>query len=105
MKRALSLLACGLAPWVSAKEFSSEDIAFFTKEVRPLLEDHCIRCHGGKDSTGHYKVKSGLQLVSRKGIVNGGDHRLDVKVMGGLVKRSMGRDRQQSKKKRYAWAG
>ena len=74
MKRILSVLLGGVVPCLSAKEFSSEDISFFTNEVRPLLEEHCIRCHGGKDSKGHHKVKSGLQLVSRKGIVNGGDH-------------------------------
>jgi len=74
MKRLLGMLACGLASSMSAKEFSAEDISFFSKEVRPLLEEHCVRCHGGKDSKGHYKVKSGLQLVSRKGIVIGGDH-------------------------------
>ena len=74
MKRLLGMLACGIVPGVAAKEFSPDDISFFKEEVRPLLEDHCIRCHGGKDSKGHAKVKSGLQLVSRKGIVLGGDH-------------------------------
>ncbi|MDB4544637.1 PSD1 and planctomycete cytochrome C domain-containing protein [Akkermansiaceae bacterium] len=74
MKRILGMLAFGIVPGLSAKEFSPEDISFFSEKVRPLLEDHCVRCHGGKDSKGHVKAKSGLQLISRKGIVIGGDH-------------------------------
>lgn len=73
-KQILGMLICGFVPCLSAKEFSPEDISFFTKEVRPLLEENCFRCHGGKDSKGHAKVKSGFQMISRKGIIIGGDH-------------------------------
>ena len=73
-KQILGMLICGFVPCLSAKDFSPEEISFFTKEVRPLLEENCFRCHGGKDSKGHAKVKSGLQMISRKGIIIGGDH-------------------------------
>ncbi len=53
---------------------SSADIAFFEKEIRPLLAENCFKCHGGTDKNGKVKVRAGLQLISRKGILQGGDH-------------------------------
>lgn len=52
---------------------SADDIAFFRERVKPLLEEHCIECHGGSDGKGGYKIKGGLQLISRKGLVKGGE--------------------------------
>ncbi len=40
---------------------------FFEKEVRPLLVDHCLKCHGDT------KPKGGLRLTSRTAILKGGD--------------------------------
>lgn len=79
------LSLCGLACFIPAAlgedhqaikhpDFTSEQVAFFTKEVRPLLNEHCIRCHGGKDSKGKVKIRSGLQLISRRGVVLGGEY-------------------------------
>ncbi len=39
----------------------------FTKSVRALLTDKCLRCHGGE------KTRSGLDLSSRDGLLKGGD--------------------------------
>ena len=39
----------------------------FTKSVRALLTDKCLRCHGGE------KTRSGLDLGSREGLLKGGD--------------------------------
>ena len=47
---------------------ASEGIAFFEKEIRPILVERCYECH----STGS-KVKGGLLLDSRLGIEAGGD--------------------------------
>lgn len=58
----------------AATEFSAEDLTFFREEVRPLLEEHCFRCHGGEDENGKVKIRSGLQLISRKGVMIGGEH-------------------------------
>ncbi|MCH2060645.1 MAG: PSD1 and planctomycete cytochrome C domain-containing protein, partial [Verrucomicrobiales bacterium] len=55
-------------------DFSPEEVSFFTKEVRPLLTEHCFSCHGGKDSKGRIKIRAGLQLISRRGLVIGGDN-------------------------------
>lgn len=41
--------------------------ALFRTQVRPLLVDRCLKCHGGD------KVRSGLDLSSREGLLKGGD--------------------------------
>ncbi len=43
------------------------DSAFFEKEVVPILKAHCFKCHG------EGKVRGGLRLTSREGILKGGD--------------------------------
>jgi hypothetical protein len=39
----------------------------FTKHVRQLLLDRCVKCHGGE------KTRSGLDLTTREGLLKGGD--------------------------------
>ena len=48
--------------------FTPEQVAFYEKEVLPLLQRHCFKCHGGEA-----KLKGSLNLTTRKGIVEGGD--------------------------------
>ena len=59
---------------VSHPTFSDEQIAFFGSKVRPILDANCVKCHGGIGSNGKPKVRSGFQIISRKGIVLGGEH-------------------------------
>ncbi|MBC8352502.1 MAG: PSD1 domain-containing protein [Planctomycetes bacterium] len=49
-------------------EHSPEQIKFFQSEVKPILIEHCVRCHGGKGSP-----KGELFLTSRKGLLKGGE--------------------------------
>src|SRR5689334_25173426 len=49
-------------------KFTPEQVAFYEKEVLPVLKEHCLKCHGAEE-----KVKGGLRLTSRKAIVDGGD--------------------------------
>ncbi|MGI9239418.1 MAG: DUF1549 domain-containing protein, partial [Verrucomicrobiales bacterium] len=75
----LSLLAVGHSvaqeePSIEHPQFSPEQVAFFTEKVRPILADNCFKCHGNTDSKGHAKAKGGLQLISRRGLMIGGDH-------------------------------
>ncbi|MFP6769831.1 MAG: DUF1549 domain-containing protein, partial [Planctomycetaceae bacterium] len=44
-----------------------EQVEFFSSKVKPLLVKRCFKCHGGP------KVKGGLHLNSRSGIMKGGD--------------------------------
>jgi hypothetical protein len=59
---------------VTIQAATTEEIQFFKEEVRPILEENCFKCHGGVDDKGHVKIRSGLQLISQKGILIGGDH-------------------------------
>ena len=49
------------------EKVSTEDRAFFEKEVRPLLVKRCFECHGGSEAEG------GLSLASAEGWKHGGD--------------------------------
>jgi mono/diheme cytochrome c family protein len=47
-----------------------EQLAFFESKVRPVLADHCYKCHSAKAE----KIKGGLVLDSRSGVAKGGDN-------------------------------
>jgi hypothetical protein len=51
----------------TAPKFSAAEVQFYHKQVLPILEAHCFRCHKGK------KVRGGLRLDSRSAIMAGGD--------------------------------
>ena len=51
---------------------SSEQFTFFEKKIRPVLVEHCYRCHSTGAAKGG-KVKGGLHLDTRDGIRTGGD--------------------------------
>lgn len=40
----------------------------FTKDVAPLIERHCLKCHGGQNA------EAGLDLTAHAGILKGGDY-------------------------------
>jgi hypothetical protein len=40
----------------------------FARHVRPLLAEHCLKCHGGD------KTRSGLDLTTREALLKGGDN-------------------------------
>src|SRR6516164_529135 len=44
----------------------------FAKEVRPVLMDRCLKCHGGD------KTRAGFDLSTREGLLKGGDNGLTV---------------------------
>jgi mono/diheme cytochrome c family protein len=51
----------------SAQEVSPADLEFFEKQVRPVLVEHCLECHGGK------KQQGGFNLSKRELLLKGGD--------------------------------
>lgn len=46
----------------------ADSVAFFEARVRPILVEHCIRCHGPK------KQKASLRLDSRAGLLKGSEN-------------------------------
>ncbi|QEL19174.1 PSD1 and planctomycete cytochrome C domain-containing protein [Limnoglobus roseus] len=48
---------------------SAEGVAFFEKSIRPVLTEQCYKCH----STQAEKVKGGLLLDTRDGLLKGGN--------------------------------
>jgi cytochrome c553 len=52
-----------------APKFSAGDVAFFEKEVAPVLKAHCTKCHGDDSE----KVKGGLSLATRAAVLAGGE--------------------------------
>jgi hypothetical protein len=50
------------------KKFAAEEVAFFEKEVAPVLQQHCVKCHGGEK-----KVRGNLRLTAREHVLKGGD--------------------------------
>src|SRR5262245_39166591 len=51
----------------SGKQSPAARVAFFEKDVLPLLKANCYKCHGGG------KPRGGLRLTSREAILKGGD--------------------------------
>ncbi len=64
---AVLVLAC-LAGHASA-EPTPEGIEFFEKKVRPVLVEHCSKCHARTSK----KIRGGLLLDSKAGFLKGGD--------------------------------
>ena len=60
---------------------TAEGIAFFEKNIRPVLADKCYECHSSDSG----KIKGGLVLDTREGIRTGGDSGAAV-VPGDLAK-------------------
>ncbi len=68
----LLILALGLMPVIvraQTPKFSTDQIEFFEKEVRPLLSDHCYECHSASSE----KLQAGLSVDSRAALIEGGD--------------------------------
>ncbi|MEJ7637786.1 MAG: c-type cytochrome domain-containing protein [Singulisphaera sp.] len=69
--RRFALLALFLAPttWAEAGGSDEPGTQFFESRVRPVLAEHCYRCHSAKAE----RVKAGLLVDSREGLLKGGD--------------------------------
>jgi mono/diheme cytochrome c family protein len=52
----------------------------FTKEIRQVLTNHCLKCHGGD------KTRAGFDLTTREGLLKGGD--TGIAVVAGKAKES-----------------
>ncbi len=73
-RRAIALLgALALAPLLQALDqspaISPSDLQFFESKIRPLLVERCYKCHSHDAD----KVKGGLMLDTREGLLHGGE--------------------------------
>jgi hypothetical protein len=60
------MLAVLIAPGVAR---AADGVEFFEERVRPLLSEHCYKCH----SASAEKLKGGLLLDTRQAVLKGGD--------------------------------
>jgi hypothetical protein len=59
-----------LLPCAAALGADDADLQFFESKVRPVLVERCFKCHSEKSE----KLKGGLKLDSRAGMLKGGDN-------------------------------
>ncbi len=79
--RLLALGLCGMAAlWplvrssgslAEAPKKAASDGPDFKREVLPILQARCVKCHGA--GKGRHKTRGGLSLLSRAGLLKGGD--------------------------------
>jgi len=69
MKPLLLFPLLALAANAADPKPADEQIAFFEKNIRPVLVKNCYDCHSAKSE----KVKGGLLLDTRDGLLKGGD--------------------------------
>src|SRR5262245_20730406 len=70
MSRLVPVVVVALLAWTpGARCADAEGVAFFEKKIRPVLVEHCYACH----SQGAAKLKAGLHLDHRDGLLKGGD--------------------------------
>src|SRR5687768_9315962 len=70
--RALLLLIAvgGLSPFAIAADLpDAQGIAFFESKIRPVLVEHCYKCH----ATTSEKLKANLKLDTLPNMLKGGD--------------------------------
>ena len=66
-------IVSGMAPGRGlGAEADTRDLEFFERKIRPVLIEHCYRCHSAEaEASG--KLRGGLLLDSREGLRQGGD--------------------------------
>ena len=63
----LLLTACALGFSADEVTFSPTDVLFYEQRVKPILDENCLKCHGGE------KTKADFRITSRGAIVRGGE--------------------------------
>src|SRR5438552_764827 len=63
----LAILFGLLAAGEPSRPAGDVGLSLFTQDVRTILVDQCVKCHGGE------KIKGGLDLTTREGLLHPGD--------------------------------
>ena len=69
LRSSFVVVALSSAALVSAAEFKSEHYEFFEKKIRPVLVEHCYKCHSASSE----KLKGELFLDTKEGMLKGGE--------------------------------
>ena len=69
IKRVLSALAVGSTFCIHTLLSEQSDIEFFETKIRPVFAEKCYSCHSHNSK----KLKAGLFMDSRAGLLKGGD--------------------------------
>ena len=56
-------------PGLQAEEPTAEQLTFFEQKIRPVLAEHCYKCHSSQSK----KLKAELYLDNREGLLKGGE--------------------------------
>jgi Protein of unknown function (DUF1553)/Protein of unknown function (DUF1549)/Planctomycete cytochrome C len=62
-------MTLGMSRVLWAAEPTPKQVEFFENRIRPLLAEHCYKCHSSESA----KVKGGLRLDTRENLRKGGD--------------------------------
>jgi hypothetical protein len=70
----LLFVSAGLAAEVDVSRLPppAQQTVDFTKDIKPILQNHCFKCHAGE------KPKSHFLLTTRETALKGGDHGVDI---------------------------
>ncbi len=64
-----ALCAAAISASAADSKLTPDQIQFFEAKIRPILAEHCYKCH----SPSGEKIKGGLSLDTRDGLLKGGD--------------------------------
>src|SRR5713226_3893731 len=78
----LSSTLCDAVCFAHGAEAQTKDFDLFEKRIRPVLVEHCYKCH----SASAEKVKGDLLLDSREGMLKGGESGKPAVVAGDVEK-------------------
>jgi Protein of unknown function (DUF1553)/Protein of unknown function (DUF1549)/Planctomycete cytochrome C len=67
-----SLVIAGFAPSLQAQAVDAKGVEFFEAKIRPVLVEHCYKCHS-EVARKNRKLKADLLLDSKAGMLKGGD--------------------------------
>ncbi len=81
---ALGALALVFAPSSRANDVIKQQLEFYNAKIAPVLVEKCYKCHSGTEA----KVKGGLTLDTKEGMLRGGDSG-SPSVVPGNVEKSM----------------
>ena len=68
----LVILSLAIVPHLSAQPADAKGIEFFEAKIRPVLVEHCYRCHS-EDARKNRKLKAELLLDTKTGLMKGGE--------------------------------